>query len=75
MRVIPEFFLRDMARALSVPENSPVLQTTHYSPMLHNALLALAATFSDNPYIKTVEVRELFARRAKDLLEGIIFMI
>lgn len=39
--------------------------------MLHNALLALAASFSDDPAIKNIEIRDLFARQAKALLEGL----
>jgi len=70
MRVIPSLLLRDMGRALSVPLTAPALRTMHYSPMLHNALLALAAAFSDDPAIKNVGIRDLFARQAKELLEG-----
>jgi len=70
MRVVPTLLLRDMGRALSLPPTAPALRTTHYSPMLHNALLALAAAFSDDPTIKNFEIRDLFARQAKVFLEG-----
>jgi hypothetical protein len=62
-----------MLRALAhTPENlSPATQDiTHYSPLLHCSLLALATAFSDDPLIKQERIRETFAERAKQFLEG-----
>lgn len=82
MRVIPEFFLRDMHTFLHPPTisssvaYSQVRTTTasspklaHYSPFLHNSLLAVASAFSDDPEIRKTEVRERFVNEAKSYLE------
>jgi hypothetical protein len=37
--------------------------------MLHNALLAVATAFSDNPAIKNTDARRLFAEKARSCLE------
>ncbi|KAI0304328.1 hypothetical protein B0F90DRAFT_1704613 [Multifurca ochricompacta] len=47
----------------------PAAQTAHYSPMLHNALLAVATAFSDDPTIKDPVSRRRFADKAKSCLE------
>lgn len=33
--------------------------------MLHNAILAIALGFSDEPYLRETSVRKIFAKRAK----------
>jgi hypothetical protein len=38
--------------------------------MLHNALLAVATAFSDDPAIKDLATRQLFADKAKSFLEN-----
>jgi hypothetical protein len=38
--------------------------------MLHNALLALATAFSDDPRICDLNTRRYFARKAKTYFEG-----
>ncbi|KAJ7507159.1 hypothetical protein B0H11DRAFT_193192 [Mycena galericulata] len=63
---IISLFLRDMHRALST---QPRPRTPHYSPMLHNAFLAVSANFSDDPYLRDVKTREYFANAAKVWLE------
>ncbi|CAK5284862.1 unnamed protein product [Mycena citricolor] len=70
MRVVPSLFLRDMHRHLSVPGSSPPPKTTHYSPMLHNALIALASGFSDDPRIRDLRARQYFADAAKRCIEA-----
>jgi Fungal specific transcription factor domain len=70
LRVVPILFLRDMFRALSVPPSQPAPRTSHYSPMLHNALLALAMAFSDDPRICDLNSRQYFARKAKSYIEA-----
>ncbi|KAH9989703.1 hypothetical protein BJV74DRAFT_837982 [Russula compacta] len=57
LRIIPKLF-------------SPPLKTPHYSPMLHNALLAVATAFSDDPAIKDPAARQRFADKAKSFLES-----
>lgn len=69
LRVIPKLFQRDMHRCLSLPTSLPPLKTAHYSPMLHNALLAVATAFSDDPAIKDPITRQKFSDKAKSYLE------
>jgi hypothetical protein len=69
LRVIPKLFQRDMHRCLSLPSSLSPLKTAHYSPMLHNALLAVATAFSDDPAIKDPLTRQQFADKAKSYLE------
>ncbi|KAI0260216.1 hypothetical protein BC834DRAFT_973601 [Gloeopeniophorella convolvens] len=69
LRVIPQLFQRDMQRCLSLPGSQPPLKTAHYSPMLHNAMLAVATAFSDDPMIKDPAARRQFADSAKSYLE------
>ncbi|KAI0317060.1 fungal-specific transcription factor domain-containing protein [Amylostereum chailletii] len=70
LRVIPESFLRDMHCALRRPKDLPVPRTTHYSPMLHNAILALSTAFSDVPAVKAPGARKRFADKAMECLES-----
>ncbi|KAJ6616846.1 hypothetical protein B0H10DRAFT_2035936 [Mycena sp. CBHHK59/15] len=69
MRVVPALFLRDMYRALSIPRTRTPPKTPHYSPMLHNALVALATAFSDDPRIRDLKSRQYFAAAAKNYIE------
>ncbi|KAK0498673.1 fungal-specific transcription factor domain-containing protein [Armillaria luteobubalina] len=66
LRVVPTLFLRDMYRAIA---SSGTAKTPHYSPMLHNALIALATAFSDDPHINSFKNREQYAIKAKSYLE------
>ncbi|KAJ7028672.1 fungal-specific transcription factor domain-containing protein [Mycena alexandri] len=70
LRVVPSLFLRDMYRALSVPRSKQSPRTPYYSPMLHNALLAVAALYSDDPYLRDPKTRQYFGNAAKALLEA-----
>lgn len=65
---MPSLFLRDMHHALSAG-SQPSAKTPHYSPMLHNALLALATAFSDDARLRSVRTRAWFAERAKSYVE------
>lgn len=58
-----------MHRCLTSPNVSPPLKTAHYSPMLHNALLAVATAFSEDSAVKAPATRQLFADKAKSFLE------
>ncbi|KAJ7621071.1 hypothetical protein FB45DRAFT_1062110 [Roridomyces roridus] len=66
LRIDPSPFLRDMHRALSVSRSEPPSTTplSHYSPMLHNALLSVALIFSDDPHLRDLKTREHFANTA-----------
>ncbi|KAF9011740.1 hypothetical protein BDQ17DRAFT_1503158 [Cyathus striatus] len=68
-RIVPALFLRDMYRALSGPRTHIPPRTAHYSPMLHNALVALACCFSDDPRICDLNSRQYFAEEAKKYIE------
>ncbi|KAF7366740.1 Zn(2)-C6 fungal-type domain-containing protein [Mycena sanguinolenta] len=70
LRVVPSFFLRDMYRALSVPRSEKPPRTSHYSPLLHNAVLSVYAVFSDDPYLKDRTTRKFFFRAAQAQIEA-----
>ncbi|KAH7338365.1 hypothetical protein B0J17DRAFT_718012 [Rhizoctonia solani] len=69
--MLPEVFLRDMLYSLtsepSTVGNQP--QYPNYTPMLHCALLAYAAAFSDDPEIRSPSFRAELARYAKEWLD------
>ena len=69
-RLIPELFIRDMHRALSLSPSTPTPRTAHYSPMLHNATLALACSYADDPVLKDIRCRRTFANKAKKYIES-----
>ncbi|KAF8241145.1 hypothetical protein L208DRAFT_1420221 [Tricholoma matsutake] len=69
LRIVPDLFLRDMFRTISVPR-SQTSKTTHYSPMLHNALIAVGTAFSDDPRIRDHKARQCFASTAKSCIEA-----
>ncbi|KAJ7583168.1 hypothetical protein C8J56DRAFT_790809 [Mycena floridula] len=69
LRIVPALFLRDMYRALSVPRSQTPPRTSHYSPMLHNSLLAVATAFSDDPRVRDMRARVYFVAKAKHLME------
>lgn len=70
LRIVPELFLRDMHRALTAPPSAPLLKSAHYSPMLHNSVLALSTAYSDDPLIKDIRYRKMYARKAKSYIEA-----
>jgi hypothetical protein len=65
MRSNPILFKHDMALALSYPYP----KTPHYSPMLHNAILAIALGFSDDPQLRRSSTRALFGTQAKSFID------
>jgi Fungal specific transcription factor domain len=66
LRIVPALFLRDMFRALGPSQTPP--KTSHYSPMLHNALVALALAFADEPW-NDIKTRQIYASAAKSFIE------
>jgi len=67
LRIVPALFLRDMCRALGPSQTPP--KTPHYSPMLHNALVALALSFADEPF-NDIKTRQIYASVAKSFIEA-----
>lgn len=43
--------------------------SSRYSPMLHNAILALACTYADDPILQSQRVRDLFGTKAKGMID------
>ncbi|KAG6804786.1 hypothetical protein H0H93_006769, partial [Arthromyces matolae] len=70
LRIVPDLFLRDMHLHLSTPRSQSPPKTAHYSPMIHNALLAVATAFSDDPRIRDLKARQTFATLAKSYIEA-----
>ncbi len=68
--MVPALFLRDMYRALSHPRSRTPPKTPHYSPMLHNSLIALALAFLDDPKFRDLKSRQYFAEKAKSFTEA-----
>jgi Fungal specific transcription factor domain len=68
LRIVPALFLRDMYRALRIPPSQTPPKTPHYSPMLHNALVALALAFADEPF-NDIKTRQIYASAAKSFIE------
>lgn len=62
----PVLFRRDLAVCCS---DHPSTRTSFYSPLLHNAVLSLAATFSDDARITENDAGAIFATKAKALIE------
>jgi len=69
LRIVPALFLRDMYLALRLPASHTPQKTAHYSPMLHNALIALATAFSDNPHLRNLKTRLTFLEKAKSYID------
>ena len=65
-RTHPILFREDMALALS--SETPI-KTPHYSPMLHNAILAIGLCYCDEPHLRTPALRKVFVTEAKKHLE------
>jgi len=70
LRIIPGLFLKDMYRVLSVPRSQETPKTAHYSPMLHNSIIALALAFSEDPRFRDLKARQYFIDAAKTYMEA-----
>ncbi|WWC62347.1 uncharacterized protein I303_104943 [Kwoniella dejecticola CBS 10117] len=62
----PILFRQDLHTALYTDSD---IKTPHYSPMLHNAILAIALGLSDDPFLRSSETRKIFAKKAKDFID------
>ncbi|KAJ7062675.1 hypothetical protein C8F01DRAFT_948653, partial [Mycena amicta] len=69
MRIVPTLFLRDMHRYIT-HRGPQKIKTAHYSPMLHNALLALGSAYSDDPAVCAISARRAIAAHAKSFIEA-----
>ncbi|KAJ7084052.1 hypothetical protein B0H15DRAFT_990723, partial [Mycena belliarum] len=69
-RIVAPLFLRDMHRALSAPRSQRPPRTPHYSPFLHNALLAVSVIFSDDQHLRDPKVRHMFVDTAREHIEA-----
>lgn len=58
-------FKHDMALAVF----PPFARTAHYSPLLHNAILAIALGFSDEPFLRHPAARKVFSAHAKSFID------
>jgi len=59
-----------MYRVLSVNRSQEAPKSVHYSPMLHNVLVALALAFSDDPTFRDLKARQYFIDAAKGYMEN-----
>ena len=64
-RAVPNLFHQDMIRAITLPSNTPLPRFTHYSPFLHNTILAMALRWSDDAALNTPRNRTTFAAAAE----------
>jgi hypothetical protein len=49
--------------------NPPFPRTSHYSPLLHNAMLSIGLGFSDDPNLRHPLTRKKFADQAKSFID------
>lgn len=68
LRLLPQFFLRDLAIATESPDPKPL--TNHYSPMLHNVVVANALSYADTDALKNRALRDRFIQKAKNCLDA-----
>ena len=68
LRIIPNFFLRDLAIATEAPDPKP--QINHYSPMLHNIVVAVALAYSDDRALRERALRDKFISQGKLSLDS-----
>lgn len=68
LRIIPHFFLRDLVIATEAPDPKP--QINHYSPMLHNIIIAIALAFSDVSALRERSLRDKFISHGKLSLDS-----
>lgn len=68
LRVSPQLFMQDMIRAVMLPPNTPPARFSHYSPFLHNIILAIALMWADEEHLCNADTRSLFAEHAEKFL-------
>jgi len=68
MRASPDLFHQDMIRTVMLPPHIPLARFAHYSPFLHNIMLAIALMWSDEDHLQRISTREIFAAKAETYL-------
>lgn len=68
MRASPELFKQDMDRAVMLPPNTPAARFSHYSPFLHNIILAIALMWAEDQRLSHTDTRTIFAEQAERYL-------
>ncbi|KAF8310467.1 hypothetical protein DL93DRAFT_2169661 [Clavulina sp. PMI_390] len=71
LRIVPHLFLRDLAIQTGAHgTNEPKPLTKHYSPTLHNFVVAVALAFSRDPALRARDLRDRFVARGKEDLDA-----
>ena len=65
LRTNPILFRQDMTASTQ----PPFPRTSHYSPMLHNAVLSIALGYSDDDRLRDRATRKVFAAEAKSYID------
>ncbi|KAK0218096.1 fungal-specific transcription factor domain-containing protein [Armillaria fumosa] len=68
--VEPTLFKRDMTACLSFSAVPPLARTSQYSGLLHNAILSLAANYSDHACFGPCDRGAVFASKAKRAIDS-----
>jgi hypothetical protein len=68
MRASPNLFQQDMIRTVMLPPHIPLARFAHYSPFLHNIMLAIALMWSDEEHLQLPSTRAIFASKAETYL-------
>ncbi|KAK0202944.1 fungal-specific transcription factor domain-containing protein [Desarmillaria ectypa] len=68
--VEPTLFRRDMTACLSLSAAPPLARTSQYSSLLHNAILSLAANYSDHTCLGPRDRGAMFASEAKRAIDS-----
>lgn len=68
MRASPDLFQQDMVRTVMLPPHIPLARFAHYSPFLHNIMLAIALMWSDEEHLQQASTRAIFASKAETYL-------
>ena len=68
LRAMPDLFHQDMIRTVMLPPHTPLARFTHYSPFLHNIILAIALMWSDDEFLRQTSTRAVFAQKAETYL-------
>ncbi|KAK0457686.1 fungal-specific transcription factor domain-containing protein [Desarmillaria tabescens] len=68
--VEPTLFKRDVAICLSFSAAPPLARTSQYSGLLHNAILSLAANYSDRTCLGSCDKGAVFASEAKRAIDS-----
>lgn len=68
MRASPDLFMQDMVRTVMLPRDTPPARFSHYSPFLHNIILAIALMWAEDEDLSHANTRAIFAEHAESFL-------